>query len=65
MKCVHGYPYPSEGRNSDSGPWLCRPDGSNPNCPNCCPDGWAESIVATAVESHHEGISTQTVDLRA
>ena len=39
MKCRHGYEYPQEGSDKH-GPWLCNPDGSNPNCPRCEPDAW-------------------------
>ena len=47
LKCRHGYDYPAEGPD---GPHLCNPDGSNPNCPDCSPDAWAETVY-TATES--------------
>ena len=47
IQCEHGHAYPLEG-DSPSGARLCNPDGSNPNCPNCKPDSWAEEVYCKA-----------------
>lgn len=55
MKCSHGVEYPLEGKDPDTGPWTCNPDGSNPDCPACEPDAWA-AVVFADVE-HAEGFA--------
>lgn len=61
MKCAHGVGYPVEGRNYEVGPWLCNPDGSNPNCHKCEPDSWAQGIYADTTLSriHHNPVGRE------
>lgn len=35
MKCKHGVWYPAEDDDQEIGPWICRADGSNPDCAEC------------------------------